>query len=66
MTDHLQDGAGDGFRIDAVVAVKALVFEREQHLQVMRIDVLRVERQAPLAFRCREGAQQVIVAIDDR
>ncbi len=62
---HLQDSADDGFRVDAVVAVEALVLEGEEHLEVVRVDVLRIERQSPFAFGRREGAKQAIVAIDD-
>lgn len=63
---HLEDGAGDGFRVHAVVGVEALVLKREQHLQVMLIDIFGIDRQPPFSFRGGEGAQKAIVAIDDR
>ncbi len=65
MTNRLRDGADERARIDAVMVVETTVLERQQHFQIVRIDVLRIERQAPAAFGRRECAQQAIFAIDD-
>ena len=65
MLRHLHDGARDRLRVDAVMLVKPLILECEQHFQVVLVDVFRVQRQAPLSIGRRKGAQQAVFAINN-
>ncbi len=62
--DELERRARDRERIDAEVRAEALVFVRDQQIEIARIDILHGRRQAPAPVDPRVGAQQVPVAVD--
>ena len=64
--DELQAGARQRAHVDAAVVVEALVLERHEHGEVARIDVAGFDGKTPAAVRRREGAQQAVVAVEDR
>src|SRR5262245_8503966 len=65
MLRELPGGAPDRPRIDAIMGVKALVLEANQHGEIAPIDLSGLERQAPAPIGGGIGAQQTPIAVED-
>jgi hypothetical protein len=61
---ELPAGAADGDRVDAAMAAETPVLEGQQHGEIARVDLFRLDRQAPAPVGRGVGAQQPVVAVE--
>src|SRR5262245_42213647 len=66
MAGKLPGGAADGPGIDAAMSLEALILSVDQQGEVAPIDLRRLDGEAPATIGARVGAQEAIVAIENR
>ena len=66
VADELISGPQGGQPVDAAMGPEAAILEGEQHGEIARVDVIGLGRQPPAALGCREGSEQISVAVDHR